>query len=93
MPAELMNQSDMVATAAPENSPVPRQRTRMPMEPRDLSRKGLDTGGEVIYVIDIPGRLAELQRVFPERRLYLYEREASSPKGTLGPLQGPGVGR
>jgi hypothetical protein len=61
-----------------------------PMDPRDLTRNGIDADGEVIYVIDLPDKLPALQQLFPQRRFYVYEREAGSPKGALRPLQRPG---
>lgn len=61
------------------------------MEPRDLVRNGIDIDGEVIYVLDSPDQLPELQRLFPQRRFYIYDRQASSPKGTLRPLRRPGL--
>jgi hypothetical protein len=61
------------------------------MAPRDLARNGIDVDGEVLYVLDIPDRLPELQQRFPQRRFYIYEREELSPKGTLIPLRRPGL--
>jgi hypothetical protein len=61
-----------------------------PMDPRDLTRNGIDVEGDVIYVIDLPDRLPALQQLFPQRRFYVYERETRSPTGTLRPLQRPG---
>jgi len=62
-----------------------------PMQPPDLVRNGINIDGEVIYVLDIPDRLPELQRLFPQRRFYIYERDELSPKGTLRPLRRPGL--
>jgi hypothetical protein len=61
------------------------------MQPRDLTRNGIDADGEVLYVLDIPDRLPELQQRVPQRRFYVYEREDLSPRGTLSPLRRPGL--
>jgi hypothetical protein len=57
-----------------------------PMKPRDLVRNGIEVGGDVIYALDVPDRLPELQREFPQRRFYIYQREVADPVGSLQPL-------
>ena len=54
-----------------------------PMEPGDLTRNGISLDGPVIYALDIPDRLKQLQRLMPERKIYVYERQPSSPAGSL----------
>jgi hypothetical protein len=54
--------------------------------PRDLTRNGLAIDGDVVYALDIPHRLGELQELFPHRRFYIYTRDRDSPTGTLRPL-------
>lgn len=56
------------------------------MFPLDLTRNGISLDGDVIYALDIPGQFRELQQLFPHRRFYVYERELSSPKGVLSPI-------
>src|SRR4029077_5720129 len=63
----------------------------LPMGPPDLTRNGITADGDVIYVLDIPEKLAELQLLDPARRFYIYERELRSPRGTLQPLRRPGL--
>ncbi len=64
-----------------------------PMKPMDLTRNGLALNGRVIYALYLPGRLKELERFFPNRRFYVYERGADAPKGTLRPLSRADGGR
>jgi len=54
-----------------------------PMAARDLTRNGIAIGGPVIYVRDLPDRLDQLRRLFPERRFYIYERDRNSATGVL----------
>jgi hypothetical protein len=61
------------------------------MQPRDLTRNGIDADGDVIYVLDVRDRLPELRQVYPQRQFYIYERDALSPRGTLRPLRRPGL--
>jgi hypothetical protein len=56
------------------------------MKPPDLVRNGIEIGGDVIYVLDIPDRLPELQRTFPQRQFYVYERDIANPVGSLRPF-------
>ena len=57
-----------------------------PMKPRDLVRNGIEVGSDVIYALDLPDRLPELQRAFPQRRFYIYQRDVANPVGTLRPF-------
>jgi hypothetical protein len=54
--------------------------------PKDLTRNGLAIDGDVIYALDIPHRLGDLQALFARRRFYIYVRNPNSPTGTLNPL-------
>jgi hypothetical protein len=58
-----------------------------PMTPTALTRNGIALDGKIIYALDIPHRLADLRRLFPDRRFYIYERKFDSAKGTLRPLR------
>jgi hypothetical protein len=55
---------------------------------RDIfARNGLDRDGNVIYALNLPGRINELHRLFPDRRFYLYKRADPETPGNLFPLQ------
>ncbi|HUZ72440.1 MAG TPA: hypothetical protein VMU87_05600 [Stellaceae bacterium] len=60
-----------------------------PMEPRDLLRNGINRTGDVIYALDLPGRLSELRRMFPGRKFYIYDRASNVVRGRLTPLAAP----
>jgi hypothetical protein len=72
---------DAVVIVRSSTSPI------YPMKPRDLVRNGLKIDGAVIYALDIPDRLQELRRAFPNRRFYIYERRPEEPVGSLRPLR------
>jgi hypothetical protein len=55
---------------------------------RDIfARNGLDRDGDVIYALDLPGRINELHRLFPDRQFYLYKRAGPEARGELLSLQ------
>jgi hypothetical protein len=55
---------------------------------RDIfTRNGLDRNGDVIYALNLPGRINELHRLFPDRQFYLYRRTSPEVFGELIPLQ------
>ncbi len=54
---------------------------------RDIfARNGLDRDGNVIYALNLPGRINELHKLFPDRRFYLYRRAHRETPGELIPL-------
>ncbi|HJU15692.1 MAG TPA: hypothetical protein VJ770_04415 [Stellaceae bacterium] len=57
-----------------------------PMAPLDLTRNGTAADGNVLYVLNIPDQVEKLHRLLPERRFYAYERDPSSPTGSLHQL-------
>jgi hypothetical protein len=56
------------------------------MTPDGLTRNGVDANDPVLYVLDLEGRLGELQALFPGRKRYLYERPGDMLSGRLTPL-------
>lgn len=59
----------------------------MSFTPKDLTRNGIAIGGQdVIYALDIPGRMSELGEMFPGRAFYLYSRKTAASDGVLAPL-------
>jgi hypothetical protein len=60
----------------------------MPFTPKDLTRNGIEIGDQdVIYALDIPGRVSELGQMFPGRALYIYSRKTiTASDGVLAPL-------
>jgi hypothetical protein len=59
----------------------------LPFTPMDLTRNGIDiTDQDVIYALDIPGRVNELSQMFPSRALYIYSRKTAASIGVLTPL-------
>jgi len=58
----------------------------LPMGPTELTRNGIAHDGNVIYALDIPQRLQDLERLFPHRQFYIYSRDPEKAKGTLQPL-------
>ncbi len=60
----------------------------MPFTPKDLTRNGIEIGDQdVIYALDIPGRVSELGEMFPGRALYIYSRKTiTASDGVLAPL-------
>lgn len=57
-----------------------------PMGPKDLTRNGIELRGPVVYALARPGWEEALREMFPDRRIYLYSREITSPRGQLTPL-------
>jgi hypothetical protein len=56
------------------------------LDRRDIfARNGLDREGDVIYAIDLPGRIGELHRLFPDRQFFLYKRGNPEVHGELVP--------
>ena len=51
-----------------------------------FTRNGLDRNGDVIYALNLPGRINELHRLFPDRQFYLYRRTSPEVSGELIPL-------
>jgi len=41
---------------------------------------------DVIYALDIPGRVSELSQIFPDRDFYIYSRKTAASDGVLAPL-------
>jgi hypothetical protein len=59
----------------------------MPFTPKDLTRNGITIGDQdVIYALDIPGRMNEIGQMFPSRALYIYSRKTAASDGVLAPL-------
>jgi hypothetical protein len=59
----------------------------LPFTPKDLTRNGIAIGNQdVIYALDIPGRMSELGQIFPERVFYIYSRKTAASDGVLLPL-------
>jgi Dolichyl-phosphate-mannose-protein mannosyltransferase len=59
----------------------------LPFTPKDLTRNGIAIGGQdVIYALDIPGRMSELREIFPHRVFYIYSRKTAGSVGVLAPL-------
>jgi hypothetical protein len=56
------------------------------MEPRDLVRNGVDRQGDVLYALDLPGRMADLRALYPERQILIYQRSKLEVAGHLVPL-------
>lgn len=59
----------------------------LPFEPEDLTRNGIGIGNQdVIYALDIPGRMSELNQIFPDRAFYIYSRQTDASDGVLTSL-------
>lgn len=59
----------------------------MSFTPEDLTRNGIAIGDQdVIYALDIPGRIIELREIFPHRGFYIYSRKTAASDGVLAPL-------
>jgi hypothetical protein len=59
----------------------------LPFTPKDLTRNGIDIGDQdVIYALDIRGRMSELREMFPGRAFYIYSRKTAASDGVLAPL-------
>ena len=59
----------------------------MPFTPKDLTRNGIPIGDQdVIYALDIRGRMSELKEMFPGRTFYLFSRKTAASEGVLAPL-------
>ena len=59
----------------------------LPFKPKDLTRNGIAIGDQdVIYALDIPGRMSELRKMFPGRAFYLFSRKTAESDGVLAPL-------
>jgi hypothetical protein len=57
--------------------------TISPMSTLDLIRDGITADRDVLYVLNIPGQVEKLHRLLPQRQFYAYDRDPSSPKGSL----------
>ncbi len=56
------------------------------LDRRDIfARNGLDRDGDVIYAINLPGRIGELQRLFSARQFFVYKRGSPEVPGELVP--------
>ena len=59
----------------------------LPFTPKDLTRNGIAIGDQdVIYALDIRGRMSELREMFPGRAFYIYSRRTAASDGVLAPL-------
>jgi hypothetical protein len=59
----------------------------LPFTPKDLTRNGIAIGDQdVIYALDIRGRMSELREMFPDRAFYLFSRKTAASEGVLAPL-------
>ena len=58
----------------------------MRMEPRDLTRNGIDFSGSVLYALDVPDGSCALSRAFPGRSFYRYEAIGGHYPGQLVPI-------
>src|SRR5262245_49578958 len=59
----------------------------LPFKPKDLTRNGIAIGHQdIIYALDIPGRMSELREMFPGRAFYIYSRKPAASDGVLAPL-------
>lgn len=59
----------------------------LPFTPKDLTRNGIAIGDQdVIYALDIPGRMSELREMFRGRAFYIYSRKTAASDGVLAPL-------
>ena len=59
----------------------------LPFTPKDLTRNGIAIGDQdVIYALDIRGRMSELREMFPDRAFYLFSRKTATSDGVLAPL-------
>jgi hypothetical protein len=62
--------------------------TYMPFTPKDLTRNGISIDHQdVLYALEIPGRMSELERAFPERHFYVYSRKIGTTAGKLKALR------
>jgi hypothetical protein len=62
--------------------------TYLPFTPRDLTRNGIAIDHQdVLYALDIPGRMSDLEHAFPGRHFYIYSRKIGSTEGKLQPLR------
>jgi len=59
----------------------------LPMPVSDLSRNGVNMGGAVLYARCETMDPRLLQRAFPGRSLWIYEREATAVRGRLHPIR------
>jgi hypothetical protein len=59
------------------------------LHPYDLTRNGISLDGDVIYALDLRDSLTELQRLMPDRTMYVYERAPRSSTGALRRLDDP----
>ena len=58
----------------------------MEMDQGDLTRNGIAADAQVLYVLNIPDKLQKLRLLFSDKQFYVYERDASNPKGKLRQL-------
>jgi hypothetical protein len=62
--------------------------TYLPFTPKDLTRNGISIDHQdVLYALDIPGRMSELERAFPGREFYVYSRKIGTTEGKLRALR------
>jgi hypothetical protein len=65
----------------------------LPFTPKDLTRNGIAIGDQdVIYALDLRGRMSELREMFPGRAFYLFSRKTAASEGVLAPLAIPADG-
>ncbi len=62
--------------------------TYLPFTPKDLTRNGISIDHQdVLYALDIPGRMSELEHSFPDRHFYVYSRKIGTTEGKLKRLR------
>ncbi len=62
--------------------------TYLVFTPKDLTRNGISIDHQdVLYALDIPGRMSELEHAFPDRHFYVYSRKIGTTEGKLKRLR------
>jgi len=62
--------------------------TYLPFTPKDLTRNGIAIDHrDVLYALDIPGSMCDLEHSFPDRQFYVYSRKIGSTEGKLKALR------
>jgi len=65
--------------------------TYLVFTPKDLTRNGIAIDDQdVLYALEIPGRMSELEHAYPSRRFYVYSRKVGRRDGSLKPLETQG---
>jgi hypothetical protein len=61
--------------------------TYLVFTPKDLTRNGISIDHQdVLYALDLPGRMSELEHAFPDRHFYVYSRKIGTTAGKLKAL-------